>query len=111
MFIEGEWIQEATEFKYLGIFLDMMCDSETHVVNCLKRAKQAAVQIGRLCRQMEITNFSQLHTYFFSFVVCQFHGQQLITFPPEDYEMVLMLFFALHSRSRLGFRGRFCFIL
>ncbi len=93
MFIEGEWIEEASEFKYLGIFLDILCDSEIHTVNCFKRAKQAAVQIGRLCRQMEIRDFSQLRTYFFSFVVSQFHGQQLVSFPPEDYKTVLMLYF------------------
>jgi hypothetical protein len=111
MFIEGEWIQETLVFKYLGIHLDMMCDSETHVLNCLKKAKQAAVQIGRLCRQMEITNFSQLRTYFFSFVVSQFHGQQLFTFPPEDYETALMLFFRTAFSVPIGFPVQFCIIL
>jgi hypothetical protein len=72
-------------------------------MNCLLKAKQAAVQIGRLCRQMEITNFSQIRTYFFSFVVSQFHGQQLFTFPPEDYELVLMLFFRTCFSLPIGF--------
>ncbi len=102
-FVEGEWIHESPEFKYLGIFLDIMCDSESHVVNCFKKAKQAAIQIGRLCRQLEITNFSQLRSYFFSFVVSQFHGQQVVTFPPEDYEVVLMLFFCSALSLPIGY--------
>jgi hypothetical protein len=102
-YVAGEWIEEMSEFNYLGITLNIACDSEVHVTNCFVRAKQAAIQIGRLCRQMEITNFSQLRTYFFSFVVSQFHAQQLVTFPPEDYEMVLMLFFRTCFSLPVGF--------
>ncbi len=102
LFVDEEWITEGSEFKYLGIVLDIFCDTEQHVLKCFKLAKQAAVQIGRLCRQMEVRNFSQLRTYFFSFVVSQFHGQQLVTFPPEYYEVVLMLFFSFGLLSPGG---------
>jgi hypothetical protein len=71
--VEGEWIREACELKYLGITLDFLGDTEEHVSVCVSRARAAATQIGRLCRQLEIRDFSQLRTYFFSFVVSQFH--------------------------------------
>jgi hypothetical protein len=92
-FVCGEWIEVVEEFKYLGIHLDFSKDTGGHISICYQRAKQAAVQKGRLCKQLHIVNFSRLRTYFFSFVVSQFHGHQLVTFPREHYEHVLMLFF------------------
>jgi hypothetical protein len=103
IFIGDDWIQEDVEFKYLGIVLDISCDTEFHVLRCLKLAKQAATQIGRLCRQMEVNDFARLRTYFFSFVVSQFHGQQLVTFPPEYYEEALMLFFRAAFSLPVGY--------
>jgi hypothetical protein len=103
IYVDEEWIEEVMEFKYLGIVLDFLCDTEPHVVKCFKLAKQAVIQIGRLCRQMEIRDFSRLRTYFFSFVVSQFHGQQLVTFPPEYYEEVLMLFFRSAFSLPIGY--------
>jgi hypothetical protein len=91
--IEGEWIVEESTFKYLRIHLDLSADTSAHVNVCLTRARQAAAQIGRLCRQLEITNFSRLRTFFFSFVVSQFHRHQIVFFPEEVYEQALMVFF------------------
>jgi hypothetical protein len=102
-FIEGEWIEMVEQFKYLGIHLDFTANTDAHVTICFSRAKQAAAQIGRLCRQLHITNFSRLRTYFFSFVVSQFHGQQIVTFPMEDYEQVLMIFFRVAFSLPMGF--------
>ncbi len=92
-YVEGEWIEVVQEFKYLGIHLDFAVDTSTHLEVCFKRAKQAAIQIGRLCNQLRIFDFSRLRTYFFLFVVSQFHGYQIVTFPESHYEHVLMLFF------------------
>jgi hypothetical protein len=92
-YVEGEWIENVEEFKYLGIHVDFGADTSTHLEVCFKRAKQAAVQIGRLCNQLRIVDFLRLRTYFFSFVVSQFHGYQIVTFPEAHYEQVLMLFF------------------
>jgi hypothetical protein len=48
-------------------------------------------------------NFSRLRTYFFSFVVSQLHGHQLVVFPRECYEQVLMLFFRSCFSLPVGF--------
>jgi hypothetical protein len=93
LYIEEEWIVDEQAFKYLGIHLDISVGTQEHVRICSTRARQAAAQIGRLCRQLEITNFSRLRTFFFSFVVSQFHGTQIVFFPEEDYEQALMTFF------------------
>ncbi len=66
-YVGGEWIEVVEEFKYLGIHLDFSIGTDNHVTICYQRAKQAAVQIGRLCKQLHIVNFSRLRTYFFSF--------------------------------------------
>jgi hypothetical protein len=92
-FVEEEWITPVEEFKYLGIHLDFLGNTAGHTTVCLNRAKQAATQIGLLCRQLRIVDFSRLRTYFFSFIISQFHGSQIVTFPWEYYEEVLMLFF------------------
>ncbi len=93
LYVEREWIEIVQEFKYLGIHLDFAVDTSSHIEVCFKRAKQAAIQIGQLCNQLRIVDFSRLRTYFFSFVVSQFHGYQIVTFPESQYEQVLMMFF------------------
>jgi hypothetical protein len=98
-----EWIEVVEEFKYLGIFFDISTRNDAHVAVCSTRARQAAIQIGRLCRQLEVVNFSRLRTYFFSFVVSQFHGYQMVTFPNELYESALMLFFRTCFSLPVGF--------
>jgi hypothetical protein len=103
MYVEGEWILEEPSFKYLGIHLGFSTETHDHVTVCSTRARQAAVQIGRLCRQLEITNFSRLRTLFFSFVVSQLHGQQIVLFPEECYEEALMIFFRSCFSLPIGF--------
>jgi hypothetical protein len=93
LYVDDEWIGPVEEFKYLGIHLDFMGNTFGHTSVCFNRAKQAAAQIGLLCRQLRIVDFSRLRTYFFSFIVSQFHGCQIVTFPAKYYEEVLMLFF------------------
>jgi hypothetical protein len=111
-FVEDEWLEVVTEFKYLGIHLDFSVDTSAHLDICFKRAKQAAVQIGRLCNQLRIVDFSRLRTYFFSFVVSQFHGYQIVTFPEAHYEQVLMLFFRNCLSLPVGFpRAIFYFLV
>jgi hypothetical protein len=103
LYIESEWIVEEPAFKYLGIHLDLTIDTHDHVNVCTTRARQAASQIGRLCRQLEITHFSRLRTFFFSFVVSQFHGHQIVFFPEECYEQVLTVFFRPCFSLPIGF--------
>ncbi len=62
LYVDGEWIEVVSEFKYLGIHLDFAVDTSVHLKVCFKCAKQAAIQIGRLCNQLRITDFSRLRT-------------------------------------------------
>jgi hypothetical protein len=102
-YVENEWIEAVEEFKYLGIHFDFLADTNAHVEVCFTRAKQAAGQIGRLCNQLHLTDFSRLRTYFFSFVVSQFYGLQLVTFPSEYYEKAMMIFFRSCFSLPIGF--------
>ncbi len=78
--IEGVVLEKVTAYKYLRIHLDFLASSSTHENICLLKAKAAAVQVGRLCCQLHITDLARLQTYFLSFVVSQFHGTQLVIF-------------------------------
>jgi hypothetical protein len=93
IFFENQWLARVLEFKYLGLHLDFMMNSVPHESICLGRARTAAIQIGKICRELGITDFSRLRTYFCSYVVSQFHGYQVSLFDDESYEQVLMLFF------------------
>jgi hypothetical protein len=70
---------------------------------CFSKAKAAAVQVGRICRQLQITDFSRLQTYFLSFVISQFYGTQLVPSSNECYEKVLMLFFQTCFSLPIGY--------
>jgi hypothetical protein len=112
LFFDGQWIQKVVDFKYLGVNIDFLASSVRHEAICLARAKTAAVQIGKICRQLGMVDFSRLRTYFFSFVVSQFHASQLVLFSDEAYEEVLSIFFRSCFTLPLGFpRAIFYFLL
>jgi hypothetical protein len=112
LFFDGQWIQKVVEFKYLGVNINFLASTINHESICLARAKIAAVQIGKICRQLLMVDFSRLRTYFFSFVVSQFHASQLVLFSDEAYEEVLSIFFRTCFTLPLGFpRAIFYFLL
>ncbi len=101
--LDGVVLESVTTFKYLGVHLDFLASSSPHEDICLLKAKAAAVQVGKLCRQLQITDLARLQTYFQSFVVSQFHGTQVVYFTNDCYESVLMLFFRTCFSLPIGY--------
>ncbi len=101
--LDGQVLERIQSFTYLGINLDFLINTLPHEMICLVKAKAAAIQIGQICRQLQITDSRHLQTYFSSFVVSQFHGSQLVLFSNECYETVLMLFFRTCFSLPIGF--------
>jgi hypothetical protein len=101
--IDNVGLERVDTFKYLGIHLNFLVSASSHENICLVKAKAAAVQLGRICRQLELRDLSRLQAYFISFVVSQFHGSQLVLFSNDCYETSLMLFFWICFSLPVGF--------
>ena len=109
--IDRERIERVSEFKYLGVTLNFLCEVDRHISLCEDKVKVIAVKIGRLCSQLHLTNFQQLRTYFYSFVVSQMYGRQMVSFDSDKYERGLMLFVHTVFQIPVGFPRAIFYVL
>jgi hypothetical protein len=78
--IGNAYLERVINFKYLGIHVDFLINSSPHEDICFRKANAAAIEVGRICMQLEIRDYGRLQTYLLSFVVSQLHGTQLVLF-------------------------------
>jgi hypothetical protein len=80
------------EFKYLGYMLNVFQSSKAHIVSKRESMFNAARSMGRLLRNLGVTNLSSIRTYFYAFVSSQQYGMECFNFRDEDFYRAAKIF-------------------
>jgi hypothetical protein len=80
------------EFKYLGYVLNSFLSSRSHLNQKRDSMFNAARAMGRLLRNLQITNLRLVRTYFYSLVSSQLYGLEGFNFNADDLYRAAKLF-------------------
>jgi hypothetical protein len=81
------------EFKYLGYTITSFLSSNVHLAQKRDAMFRAALSMGRLLRNLQITNLKSIRTYFYSFVSSQqLYGLECFNFKMDDFYRAAKIF-------------------
>jgi hypothetical protein len=90
--LNRRYLDCVDEFKYLGYFLNSFLSSKTHVNQKRDSMFSAARSMGRLLRNLQVTNIKSIRTYFHSLVSSQLYGVEMFYFQNEDFYKAAKMF-------------------
>jgi hypothetical protein len=80
------------EFKYLGFVVNSFLSSNKHLSQKRDLMFNAARAMGRLIRNLQITNIKSIRTYFYSLISSQLYGLEGFNFQADDLYRAAKLF-------------------
>jgi hypothetical protein len=80
------------EFKYLGYLLTSFLSPKSHIEEKTASMFRAAISMGRLLRNLQVTNLNSIRIYFFAFVSSQLYGMECFNFRVEDLYRAAKIF-------------------
>ncbi len=90
--LERQNLECVDEFKYLGYTITSLLSSKLHISTKRDAMFRAAISMGRLLRNLQVTNLSSIRTYFYSFVSSQLYGLECFNFSVDDVYRAAKMF-------------------
>jgi hypothetical protein len=92
MSLASTCLQCVDEFKYLGYTINSFLSSKVHMEEKKSSLFRAAISMGRLLRNLQVTNLKSLRIYFYAFVSSQLYGLECFNFQVDDLYRAAKLF-------------------
>jgi hypothetical protein len=80
------------EFKYLGFVINSFLSPRTHILQKKESMFTAAKSMGRLLRNLQVTNIKSIRNYFHALVASQLYGLECFNFSHDDFYRAAKLF-------------------
>ncbi len=90
--LNREYLSCVDEFKYLGFIINSFLSPKDHIRQKKDSMFVAARSMGRLLRNLQITNVKSIRSYFHSLVASQLYGLECFNFSNEDFYRAAKLF-------------------
>jgi hypothetical protein len=90
--LNRRYLDCVDEFKYLGYMVNSFLSPNTHVTQKRESMFATARSMGRLLRNLQVTNMKSIRTYFHSLVASQLYGIETFNFNNEDFYRAAKLF-------------------
>ncbi len=90
--IEGTFLENVEQFNYLGFTMSYDLSKSSHQKRRELLQTLAARTIGRVLKNLEVTNFRSLRSYYFALVRSQPYSLSFSTFSEEEFERAQKVF-------------------
>ncbi len=90
--LNRRYLSCVDEFKYLGYMINSFLSTKQHVNQRRESMFTASRSMGRLLRNLHITNLKSIRNYFHTLVASQLYGLESFIFSSEDFYRAAKLF-------------------
>jgi hypothetical protein len=92
LILNGIDLEMVDEFTYLGFTIDCYGNMKTHVKKKTELMMLAARTVGKLFRQLEVSDLRSLRAYYYSLVASQLYDHSCVTFPVQEVKRAQKIF-------------------
>ncbi len=89
---QGTFLENVESFRYLGFDMEWNLSKKQHQLRREELQSLAAKCMGRLMRQLEVTNFKSLRSYYMTLVRSQLYSFTFSVFTEEEYNRAQKIF-------------------